>query len=343
MAVVRRTRAGLSAVRRRTSKHLHHRLLAIGHSHRTSVLIMYLWAALFAGTVVWLSIVRTPLIVLAIVTVAAVFGLLLVTMPRLRPWSRASNGDGAAPRPATVAASAVPVGTAPEPGTRPAGQPGASRRRAGQAAVPAEVAAGRAGMTPSRAGPAGARPGRQERRTRPPGRRPAAPATVPPGTAPPGTAPPGTAPLGTAPPGTASLGTALPGTAPRGMAAPAASATAPRATGQPRSRPGWRGTGMATRMCGPGTLARPCRRGRPLVPSRRGPPGRSVPPWELPESADPEATGTMPVRRWPGQPGSPAEAPDGPGNGQAARRGRRAPRHGHPPPPPRPPAAPPWA
>src|SRR6516165_10726296 len=48
MAVVRRTRAGKS-VFAPDKKHLQHRLLAIGHSHRTSVLIMYLWAALVAG------------------------------------------------------------------------------------------------------------------------------------------------------------------------------------------------------------------------------------------------------------------------------------------------------
>ena len=60
MAVVRRTRAGKS-VFAPDKKHLQHRLLAIGHSHRTSVLIMYLWAALFSASVVWLSIVRTPL------------------------------------------------------------------------------------------------------------------------------------------------------------------------------------------------------------------------------------------------------------------------------------------
>src|SRR5215472_1857673 len=104
MAVVRRTRAGKS-VFAPDKKHLQHRLLAIGHSHRTSVLIMYLWAALFSGTVIWLSIVRTPLVVLAIVTVAAIVALLLVTMPRLRPWSRVTAADGAA----DAARRAVPV------------------------------------------------------------------------------------------------------------------------------------------------------------------------------------------------------------------------------------------
>ncbi|HYK67034.1 MAG TPA: MraY family glycosyltransferase, partial [Streptosporangiaceae bacterium] len=55
LAVVRRTRAGQSPFAA-DRKHLHHRLLDIGHSQRASVLIMYLWAAAFSGTVVWLSI-----------------------------------------------------------------------------------------------------------------------------------------------------------------------------------------------------------------------------------------------------------------------------------------------
>src|SRR5580704_9869822 len=58
-AIIRRTRAGkpLMAADR---QHLHHRLLNIGHSYRQSVLIMYLWAALFSVAVVSLSIVRSP-------------------------------------------------------------------------------------------------------------------------------------------------------------------------------------------------------------------------------------------------------------------------------------------
>ena len=111
MAVIRRTRAGTS-VFAPDKKHLQHRLLAIGHSHRASVLIMYLWAALFSGMVVWLSIVRTSLYILIIVTGAAVLALalLLVSMPRLRPWARAaSSGKSAARQPApAVARQPVP-------------------------------------------------------------------------------------------------------------------------------------------------------------------------------------------------------------------------------------------
>ncbi|HET7245636.1 MAG TPA: hypothetical protein VFJ07_12475 [Streptosporangiaceae bacterium] len=136
MAVVRRTRAGKS-VFAPDKKHLQHRLLAIGHSHRTSVLIMYLWAALFSGTVILLSIVRTPLFVLAIVTVVAVLVLVLVTMPRLRPWSRATAGDGAAggraPRPASAApASAAAASVAPA-SVAPAGVASAGVASAGVA------------------------------------------------------------------------------------------------------------------------------------------------------------------------------------------------------------------
>ncbi len=51
LAVVRRTRQGRSPFAP-DKKHLHHRLLEIGHSHRRAVLIMWLWAALVAfGTV----------------------------------------------------------------------------------------------------------------------------------------------------------------------------------------------------------------------------------------------------------------------------------------------------
>jgi UDP-GlcNAc:undecaprenyl-phosphate/decaprenyl-phosphate GlcNAc-1-phosphate transferase len=118
MAVIRRTRAGTS-VFSPDKKHLQHRLLAIGHSHRTSVLIMYLWAALFAGSVVWLSIARTSLYILIIVTGAAVLALalLLVSMPRLRPWARAASAASAArqdaaravPRAVPSAARVVPA------------------------------------------------------------------------------------------------------------------------------------------------------------------------------------------------------------------------------------------
>ncbi len=47
LAVVRRVGAGRSPFHA-DSRHLHHRLLQLGHSHRRAVLIMYLWTSLFA-------------------------------------------------------------------------------------------------------------------------------------------------------------------------------------------------------------------------------------------------------------------------------------------------------
>jgi UDP-GlcNAc:undecaprenyl-phosphate/decaprenyl-phosphate GlcNAc-1-phosphate transferase len=100
-AVIRRTRAGLSPFAADRG-HLHHKLLDIGHPHRTSVLILYAWAAVFSGTVVGLSIVTTPLIFLAATTLAAVLALALLSMPRLRWWRR-ERAAPASPAPAEPA------------------------------------------------------------------------------------------------------------------------------------------------------------------------------------------------------------------------------------------------
>lgn len=50
LAVVRRTRAGRKPWDA-DARHLHHQLLRLGHSHRSAVLTMYLWAATLAGGV----------------------------------------------------------------------------------------------------------------------------------------------------------------------------------------------------------------------------------------------------------------------------------------------------
>lgn len=107
LAVVRRTRAGQSPFAP-DRKHLHHRLLDIGHSQKTSVLIMYLWAAVFSGSVVWLSLQRTqqpggtstnhhghPVVVFVAITAAAIIVLLLMSLPMLRQWGRSPRQDDA--------------------------------------------------------------------------------------------------------------------------------------------------------------------------------------------------------------------------------------------------------
>jgi UDP-GlcNAc:undecaprenyl-phosphate GlcNAc-1-phosphate transferase len=124
LAVIRRTMKGMSPFDA-DRQHLHHRLLNMGHSHRSSVLLMYLWAALFSSLVVGLSVVRISLIWFALITLAAIGGLSLATAPKLRPWhgggkrergraSRPRSGDALPPAPDLAA----PVG-GPGPGLPP--------------------------------------------------------------------------------------------------------------------------------------------------------------------------------------------------------------------------------
>ncbi len=179
-AVIRRTRAGkpLMAADR---QHLHHRVLNIGHSYRQSVLIMYLWAALFSVTVVSLSVVRTRLVVFVVATAVAVLTLLPVTMPSLRPW-RLLRRPRAVPAVARRGAAAVgtnTVGTATAPvprGTVPPAYRGIASAAAGPGIGLATAGpAGPSSMAPHR--PAPRRPLASRSPTpRPPRRPPGTPA-----------------------------------------------------------------------------------------------------------------------------------------------------------------------
>jgi UDP-GlcNAc:undecaprenyl-phosphate GlcNAc-1-phosphate transferase len=132
-AVFRRVRAGQSPFAA-DNKHLHHRMLEIGHSHRSSVLILYAWAALFAAAIIGLSIATAPLAVLAGTTLAAVLVLVLLSLPRLRWWERRQVAAPARPaRPPVV--QRLPAG-----GPEPRGEPAKLR--------PAHGAAGNGGMSP---------------------------------------------------------------------------------------------------------------------------------------------------------------------------------------------------
>jgi hypothetical protein len=68
--------------------------------------------------VVWLSIARTPLFELAVITVGAVLVLLLMSMPRLRWWERERRARSAAARSAVAdhLAARSPVMSATRPG-----------------------------------------------------------------------------------------------------------------------------------------------------------------------------------------------------------------------------------
>ena len=94
LAVVRRVGAGRSPFHP-DRMHLHHQLLALGHSHQRAVVIMYLWTAVFAFTAI-------ALITLATTTVLIVLGIAVViasmlTLGPLRGRARISHEEGTHP------------------------------------------------------------------------------------------------------------------------------------------------------------------------------------------------------------------------------------------------------
>ena len=101
LAVIRRTLKGMSPFDA-DRQHLHHRLQNMGHSHRQTVLLMYLWAAAFTGLVVGLSVIRIALVWFALITVAAIAALVLATAPKLRPWRSTPGGNRAGTRETTT-------------------------------------------------------------------------------------------------------------------------------------------------------------------------------------------------------------------------------------------------
>jgi UDP-GlcNAc:undecaprenyl-phosphate GlcNAc-1-phosphate transferase len=87
MAVVRRSLRGRSPFSP-DKMHLHHRLLALGHSHRRAVLVMYFWAALLSFGAIGLSFTPgTAELVLAI-GLLLVVGVVVVLSPRARRAAR---------------------------------------------------------------------------------------------------------------------------------------------------------------------------------------------------------------------------------------------------------------
>jgi UDP-GlcNAc:undecaprenyl-phosphate GlcNAc-1-phosphate transferase len=87
LAVIRRTRAGRSPFAP-DKQHLHHRLLEIGHSQRRAVLILWMWAALVAGSTVVISLYTGPLMwssiaVATVLTVTLTFVLPVIHRPGL--------------------------------------------------------------------------------------------------------------------------------------------------------------------------------------------------------------------------------------------------------------------
>ena len=84
MAIVRRARKGLSPTHP-DRMHMHHRLLAAGHSHRRAVLVMYLWAAVASFPVAAMAFFPLPW-VLAGLAISVLFAFVVTVdlMPGVR-------------------------------------------------------------------------------------------------------------------------------------------------------------------------------------------------------------------------------------------------------------------
>ena len=83
MAVVRRTRAGLSPFSP-DKMHLHHRLLEIGHSQRRAVLLIYLWSGVLAFGAAALGLVENKVTVYWVTGFMLILAMLATAVPRLR-------------------------------------------------------------------------------------------------------------------------------------------------------------------------------------------------------------------------------------------------------------------
>jgi UDP-GlcNAc:undecaprenyl-phosphate GlcNAc-1-phosphate transferase len=81
LAVARRARKGVD-IFHADKRHLHHRLLEIGHGHRQAVLILYAWTAVIAGAGLALSFAPNPFFTLPFAA-AAVAILLYTVLPRI--------------------------------------------------------------------------------------------------------------------------------------------------------------------------------------------------------------------------------------------------------------------
>ena len=93
LAVLRRLRAGTSPFQA-DRMHLHHRLLALGHSHRRAVLVLYMWTAVVAFGAAALAIFDTTQVLLA--TTGAVVAAIILTIAHLPGLRRRRAPDRAA-------------------------------------------------------------------------------------------------------------------------------------------------------------------------------------------------------------------------------------------------------
>jgi len=95
LAVIRRISRGQSPFAP-DKRHLHHRLLALGHSHRRAVLLLYFWSALLAFGGAGFSIAKSSWVLVGMLSVGALVGIVLL-VPRMRGRRTGAAEPGAGP------------------------------------------------------------------------------------------------------------------------------------------------------------------------------------------------------------------------------------------------------
>jgi len=136
LAIVRRTRKGLG-IAHADKEHIFHRLMDIGHGHRQTVLLMYLWSALVCGSALAIGVID-GLLVAGVIVAGAVTLFLVTALPRLLERRRNGDANGASEEAgaedpdgtaeATMPASGVTTKPASGVTTKPAA--GATTKRA---------------------------------------------------------------------------------------------------------------------------------------------------------------------------------------------------------------------
>jgi UDP-GlcNAc:undecaprenyl-phosphate/decaprenyl-phosphate GlcNAc-1-phosphate transferase len=92
LAIVRRTRKGLG-IAHADKEHIFHRLMDIGHGHRQTVLLMYLWSGLVCGSALAIGVIDGLLVAGVIVGCAMVL-FLVTALPRLLERRRNGEANG---------------------------------------------------------------------------------------------------------------------------------------------------------------------------------------------------------------------------------------------------------
>jgi UDP-GlcNAc:undecaprenyl-phosphate GlcNAc-1-phosphate transferase len=128
LAIVRRTRRG-SGILHADKEHIYHRLMLIGHGHRETVLLMYLWSALLAGSALAIGWVDGRVAVGVILGTALVL-FLVTALPRLLDLRRNGAAIGRHVRAAPTRRIAR-ISPETERGPGPAAEPTSADPRAG--------------------------------------------------------------------------------------------------------------------------------------------------------------------------------------------------------------------